>query len=57
MYIIHDDEQGRLAYYGGTTSYVQALCAAASDGVDVRLLVPGASETRAQRPSATAVFA
>ncbi len=32
------------AYYGGTTSYVQALRAAAQDGVDVRLLVPGASD-------------
>jgi len=32
------------AYYGGTASYVQALSAAARDGVDVRLLVPGASD-------------
>jgi len=32
------------AYFAGTTSYVQALCAAARDGVDVRLLVPGASD-------------
>jgi len=29
------------AYYVGTPSYVQALRAAARDGVDVRLLVPG----------------
>jgi cardiolipin synthase len=29
------------AYYAGTPSYVQALRAAAQDGVDVRLLVPG----------------
>ena len=29
------------AYYAGTTSYVQALRAAALDAVDVRLLVPG----------------
>jgi cardiolipin synthase A/B len=29
------------AYYAGTPSYVQALRAAARDGVDVRLLVPG----------------
>jgi cardiolipin synthase len=29
------------AYYAGTPSYVQALRAAAADGVDVRLLVPG----------------
>ena len=32
------------AYYAGTFSYVQALRAAAEDGVDVRLLVPGASD-------------
>jgi cardiolipin synthase len=32
------------AYFVGVTSYVQALCAAARDGVDVRLLVPGASD-------------
>ena len=32
------------AYYAGTTSYVQALRAAARDGVDVRLLVPGATD-------------
>jgi cardiolipin synthase len=31
-------------YYAGTTAYVQALRAAARDGVDVRLLVPGASD-------------
>ena len=29
------------AYYAGTSTYVQALRAAAQDGVDVRLLVPG----------------
>ncbi len=29
------------AYYAGTPAYVQALSAAAKDGVDVRLLVPG----------------
>lgn len=28
------------AYFVGTSSYVQALCAAAADGVDVRLLLP-----------------
>jgi cardiolipin synthase len=33
------------AYFAGTTPYVQALRAAARDGVDVRLLVPGASDT------------
>jgi cardiolipin synthase len=32
------------AYFAGTTPYVQALRAAARDGLDVRLLVPGASD-------------
>jgi cardiolipin synthase len=32
------------AYFIGTTAYVQALIAAARDGVDVRLLVPGSSD-------------
>jgi cardiolipin synthase len=32
------------AYFAGTTLYVQALRSAAADGVDVRLLVPGASD-------------
>ena len=32
------------AYYAGTTTYVQALNAAARDGVDVRLLVPGSTD-------------
>ncbi len=32
------------AYYAGTTSYVQSLKAAAKDGVDVRLLVPNATD-------------
>jgi cardiolipin synthase len=32
------------AYFMGTSSYVQALRSAAQDGVDVRLLVPGASD-------------
>jgi cardiolipin synthase A/B len=32
------------AYYGGTAGYVEALRTAARDGVDVRLLVPGASD-------------
>jgi cardiolipin synthase len=32
------------AYFVGTTPYVQALCAAAKDGVDVRLLVPQATD-------------
>ena len=32
------------AYFVGTTNYIQALRAAALDGVDVRLLVPGSSD-------------
>jgi len=32
------------AYFVAHTPYLNALCAAASDGVDVRLLVPGASD-------------
>lgn len=32
------------AYFVGVSPYVQALAAAARDGVDVRLLVPGASD-------------
>ncbi len=32
------------AYFVGIAPYVQALCAAARDGVDVRLLVPGTSD-------------
>jgi len=32
------------AYFVGTATYVQALAAAARDGVDVRLLVPGSSD-------------
>jgi len=32
------------AYYAGTTAYVQALRAAARDGVDVRLLVPNGTD-------------
>jgi len=32
------------AYFVGVATYVQALCAAALDDVDVRLLVPGASD-------------
>jgi len=34
------------AYFVGTASYVQALSAAARDGVDVRLLIPGTSDIR-----------
>lgn len=32
------------AYFVGTTTYIQALVAAAKDEVDVRLLVPGSSD-------------
>jgi cardiolipin synthase len=32
------------AYFVGTPAYVQAICGAARDGVDVRLLVPGSSD-------------
>jgi cardiolipin synthase len=38
------------AYFAGTTPYVQALRAAALDGVDVRLLVPGGSDLPWLRP-------
>ena len=38
------------AYYAGMTSYVQALKAAAEDGVDVRLLVPNATDIPLLRP-------
>lgn len=38
------------AYFAGIPSYVQALRAAARDGVDVRLLVPGASDIPILRP-------
>jgi cardiolipin synthase len=37
------------AYFAGTAMYVQALRAAAQDGVDVRLLVPGSSDIPALR--------
>ncbi len=38
------------AYYAGTTSYVQALRAAAKDGTDVRLLVPNSTDLPLMRP-------
>ena len=44
------------AYYAGTTSYVQALRAAASDGVDVRLLVPNASDIPVLKPLSRAGY-
>jgi cardiolipin synthase len=44
------------AYFVGTTPYVQALCAAARDKVDVRLLVPGASDIPALSPLSRAQY-
>jgi phosphatidylserine/phosphatidylglycerophosphate/cardiolipin synthase-like enzyme len=42
------------AYFAGTASYMHALRAAARDGVDVRLLVPGGSDLPWLRPLTTA---
>ena len=42
------------AYFVGTTSYVQALCAASRSGVDVRLLLPAANDVPVMRASARA---
>jgi cardiolipin synthase len=44
------------AYFVGLTPYVQALCAAARDGVDVRLLVPGAGDIPWLRPVSRAGY-
>lgn len=44
------------AYYAGTTAYVQALRAAAQSGVDVRLLVPGASDIPLLKPLSRAGY-
>ena len=44
------------AYYAGTTTYVQALRSAAMDGVDVRLLVPNASDIPVIRPLSRAGY-
>jgi cardiolipin synthase len=44
------------AYYAGTTSYVQALRAAAKDGVDVRLLVPNATDIPILKPLSRAGY-
>ena len=44
------------AYYAGTAPYVEALRAAARDGVDVRLLVPGASDIALIRPFSRAGY-
>ncbi len=44
------------AYYAGMTPYVQALRAAAQDGVDVRLLVPNATDIALLRPLSRAGY-
>jgi cardiolipin synthase len=44
------------AYFAGMPAYVQALRAAAMDGVDVRLLIPGASDIPAIQPISRAGF-
>lgn len=44
------------AYYAGTTPYLQALRAAARDGVDVRLLVPNATDIPILRPLSRAGY-
>ncbi|HSJ06967.1 MAG TPA: phospholipase D-like domain-containing protein [Longimicrobiales bacterium] len=44
------------AYFAGIPSYVQALRAAAMDGVDVRLLVPGGTDIPVLRPISQAGF-
>jgi len=44
------------AYYAGTTAYVQALRAAAKDGVDVRLLVPNATDIPILKPLSRAGY-
>jgi len=44
------------AYFAGTPAYVQALRAAALDGVDIRLLVPGSSDIPTLQPFSRAGF-
>src|SRR5215472_10509929 len=44
------------AYFAGIPFYVQAVRAAARDGVDVRLLVPGASDVPMLRPLSEAGY-
>jgi len=44
------------AYYSGISSYVQALRAAAQDGVDVRLLVPNATDIPMLQPFSRAGY-
>lgn len=44
------------AYFAGTSTYVQALGAAATSGVDVRLLVPGGTDIPLLRPLSRAGY-
>jgi cardiolipin synthase len=44
------------AYYAGTSGYVQTLRAAARQGVDVRLLLPGATDIPLLRPLSRAGY-
>ncbi len=44
------------AYYAGTATYAQALCAAARDGIDVRLLVPDATDLPWLKPVSRAGY-
>lgn len=44
------------AYFIGMTTYVSSLCAAARDHVDVRLLVPGATDLPLVRPVSRAGY-
>jgi len=44
------------AYYSGTSTYLQALKAAAQDGVDVRLLVPHATDIPVLQPFSRAGY-
>jgi len=44
------------AYYAGTSPYVEALRAAAKDGVDVRLMVPNATDIPLLRPLSRAGY-
>jgi cardiolipin synthase A/B len=44
------------AYFVGVATYVQALLAAAADGVDVRLLLPGASDIPLLKPMTRAGY-
>jgi cardiolipin synthase len=44
------------AYYAATSAYVEALRAAARDGVDVRLLVPGGTDIPLLRPLSRAGY-